>query len=210
MQNSITRRGLLLVLSSPSGAGKTTIARALLSQDQSLALSVSVTTRPMRRGEVDGTDYYFKTQDEFQELLNQNAFLEYAQVFSNFYGTPKKEVEQIISRGKDVLFDIDWQGTQQLQEKCPQDLVTIFILPPSIDILEQRLRRRATDSEAVVKQRMDEALNQISHWAEYDYVIVNDDLNHSIKQINLILQAERQKRHRQIGLVQFVNTIRKA
>lgn len=208
MQDSIKRKGLMLVLSSPSGAGKTTIARALLSKDDQVQLSVSVTTRPMRQGEVHGKDYHFENDQYFENLLREDGFLEHAKVFGNHYGTPKKSVDQITSLGKDVLFDIDWQGTQQLQEKCAQDLVTVFILPPSIQALEDRLNRRATDSKEVVEKRMNESLFQISHWPEYDYVIINHDLDKSIKQIELILQAERLKRRRQVGLVDFVNKIR--
>ena len=208
MQDSIKRKGLMLVLSSPSGAGKTTIARALLAKDDQVQLSVSVTTRPIRKGEVHGKDYHFESQKNFEDLLQNDGFLEHAQVFGNHYGTPKKSVDDITASGKDVLFDIDWQGTQQLQEKCAQDLVTIFILPPSIQSLEDRLNRRATDAKEVVEQRMKESLFQISHWPEYDYVIINHDLDKSIKQIELILQAERLKRRRQVGLVDFVNKIR--
>ncbi len=208
MQDSIKRKGLMLILSSPSGAGKTTIARALLAKDDQVQLSVSVTTRPMRKGEIHGKDYHFEDKQYFEDLLNKDGFLEHAKVFGNHYGTPKKSVDEITSSGKDVLFDIDWQGTQQLQEKCAQDLVTVFILPPSIQALEDRLNRRATDTKEVVEHRMNESLFQISHWPEYDYVIINHDLDKSIKQIELILQAERLKRRRQVGLVDFVNKIR--
>ncbi|PIZ33045.1 MAG: guanylate kinase [Alphaproteobacteria bacterium CG_4_10_14_0_8_um_filter_37_21] len=209
MQDSIKRKGLMLVLSSPSGAGKTTIARALLAKDNQVQLSVSVTTRPIRKGEVHGKDYHFENQKHFEERLQSGGFLEHAKVFGNYYGTSKQSVEEIITSGKDVLLDIDWQGTQQLQEKCAQDLITVFILPPSIQALEDRLNRRATDTKEVVEQRMTESLFQISHWPEYDYVIINRDLDKSIKQIELILKAERLKRHRQVGLVDFVNKMRK-
>jgi guanylate kinase len=208
VQDNIKRKGLMLVLSSPSGAGKTTIARALLATDSEIQLSVSVTTRPMRPGEVHGKDYYFENKQYFEKTLNEGGFLENATVFGNHYGTPKKSVDDITLSGKDILFDIDWQGTQQLQEKCSQDLVTIFILPPSIQALEERLKKRATDTKEVVEQRMNESLFQISHWPEYDYVIINHDLEKSIKQIEMILQAERLKRRRQVGLVDFVNKIR--
>ena len=209
MQDSIKRKGLMLVLSSPSGAGKTTIALALLAKDNQVQLSVSVTTRPIRKGEVHGKDYHFENQKHFEERLQSGGFLEHAKVFGNYYGTSKQSVEEIITSGKDVLLDIDWQGTQQLQEKCAQDLITVFILPPSIQALEDRLNRRATDTKEVVEQRMTESLFQISHWPEYDYVIINRDLDKSIKQIELILKAERLKRHRQVGLVDFVNKMRK-
>lgn len=208
MQDSIKRKGLMLVLSSPSGAGKTTIARALLAKDNQVQLSVSVTTRPIRKGEVHGKDYHFENQKHFEERLQSGGFLEHAKVFGNYYGTSKQSVEEIITSGKDVLLDIDWQGTQQLQEKCAQDLITVFILPPSIQALEDRLNRRATDAKEVVEQRMTESVFQISHWPEYDYVIINHDLDKSIKQIELILKAERLKRHRQVGLVDFVNKMR--
>lgn len=208
MQDNINRKGLMLVLSSPSGAGKTTIARALLAKDDQIQLSVSVTTRPMRSGEVHGKDYYFENKQYFEDSLHKGGFLEHATVFGNYYGTPKQSVDDITLSGKDVLFDIDWQGTQQLQEKCSQDLVTVFILPPSIQVLEERLKKRATDTKEVVEHRMNESLFQISHWPEYDYVIVNHDLNKSIMQIEMILHAERLKRRRQIGLVDFVNKIR--
>jgi guanylate kinase len=193
VQDHIKRKGLMLVLSSPSGAGKTTIARALLAKDDQIQLSVSVTTRPMRLGEVHGKDYYFENKQHFEDILNNGGFLEHATVFNNYYGTPKKSVDDITLSGKDVLFDIDWQGTQQLQEKCSQDLVTVFILPPSIQALEERLKKRATDTKEVVEQRMNESLLQISHWPEYDYVIINHDLNKSINQIEMILHAERLK-----------------
>lgn len=202
------RRGFMLVLSSPSGAGKTTIARALLQKDHQVKLSVSCTTRPPRKNEIHGQDYFFESVASFHNILNLNGFLEHAKVFDNYYGTPKKPVETMLAEGYDVLFDIDWQGTQQLQAEAPQDLVSVFILPPSKAILEERLNRRGTDTKEVIDRRMADSLQQISHWPEYDYVIVNHDLNQSIIQLESILHAERLKRQRQIGLIHFVNKMR--
>jgi len=198
----------MLVLSSPSGAGKTTISRALLADDDNLSMSVSVTTRPPRPGERDGIDYFFIDQARFDEMVANDELLEHARVFDHFYGTPRAEVEQALAAGRDVLFDIDWQGTQQLREKMRDDLVSLFILPPSLEALEQRLRTRAQDSEAVVQQRMAKASDEMSHWAEYDYIIVNRDLDRSVAEARSILQAERLRRERQVDLARFVRGMR--
>ena len=204
----ILRRGLMLVLSSPSGAGKTTISRMLLERDANLCISVSVTTRPARPGEVHGRDYYFIGAGEFERMVESGALLEHAHVFGNRYGTPKAAVEQMLAAGRDVLFDIDWQGTQQLREKARSDLVSVFVLPPSTAELERRLRSRAADSEEEVKRRMSKAADEMSHWAEYQYVIVNRDLENSVAKVQAILTAERLKRDRQSGLSQFVRDLR--
>jgi guanylate kinase len=205
----ITRRGLLLVMSSPSGAGKTTLSRLLLASDPEVVMSVSVTTRPPRPGEVDGTDYHFISMDSFRRMRDRGELLEYAEVFGNFYGTPRKPVEDSLVRGRDVLFDIDWQGTQQLAQAMEKDLVRIFILPPSAEELRLRLIRRAQDSAATVAKRMAKAAAEISHWPEYDYVIVNDDLTTASTQIGAIIAAERLRRHRRTGLTQFVRDLTK-
>ncbi|MEQ8708058.1 MAG: guanylate kinase [Rhodospirillales bacterium] len=204
----IRRRGLMLVLSSPSGAGKSTISRALLDNDDNLTMSVSVTTRTPRTSEVDGVHYHFIDKPEFQNLVASDGLLEHARVFDNYYGTPRLQVEEALKKGRDVLFDIDWQGTQQLSEKAPRDLVRVFVMPPSVGELERRLQNRAQDSEEVVRGRMAKALDEMSHWSEYDYVIVNDDLNRSISSARSILAAERLKRERQIGLADFTNDMR--
>jgi len=206
----LKRRGLILVLSSPSGAGKTTLSQRILASDPLIRLSVSVTTRPPRSGEVDGKDYFFVSQEEFARRRDAGELLEWAQVFGNSYGTPRATVEQDIAAGNDLLFDIDWQGAQQIAERMTKDIVRVFILPPSGEALEQRLRTRAQDSEDVVIQRMARAANEISHWPEYDYVIVNDDLGQSERALLSILSAERHKRERQTGLHQFVRTLQKA
>lgn len=203
----IHRRGLLLVMSSPSGAGKSTLSRRLLAADRNITMSVSVTTRSPRPGEVDGKDYHFISKDEFVRLRDASELLEYAQVFGNFYGTPKKPVEAALSKGRDVLFDIDWQGTQQLAQAMEDDLVRIFILPPSAEELRERLIRRAQDSLSVVAKRMAEASREISHWPEYDYVIINDDIDAADRQITAILTAERLRRRRRTGLTQFVREL---
>jgi guanylate kinase len=208
MSGEVKRRGLMLVVSSPSGAGKTTIARALLERDPGVILSVSATTRPKRPGEVDGKDYIFVTPRIFEELAATGQFLEHARVFDHRYGTPAAPVETALEAGRDVLFDIDWQGTQQLAEKARDDLVRVFILPPSTAELESRLRTRARDPDEVVKRRMAKAADEMSHWAEYDYVIVNRDLEDSVSQVAAILAAERLKRERQIGLSGFVEGLR--
>jgi len=203
----IQRRGLMLVLSSPSGAGKTTLSRKLLEDDAQITMSVSATTRPARPGEVEGQDYFFVDEQKFDQMVAGGEFLEYATVFGNQYGTPRGPVEEALMAGRDVLFDIDWQGTQQLDQAAPEDLVKIFILPPSRDELETRLRTRAQDPEEVVKKRMEKANDEISHWAEYDYVIVNDDLEKAESDLKSILLAERHRRKRQVGLTVFVGEI---
>jgi len=203
----IARRGVLLVLSSPSGAGKTTLSRALLEGDGGIRLSISVTTRKPRPGEVDGADYIFVDEARFKAMRADAELLEWATVFGNSYGTPRAPVEAAISRGEDVLFDIDWQGAQQLSEKMAGDLVRVFILPPSGRVLETRLKGRAQDPPDVVAKRMAEAAAEISHWAEYDYVIVNADLDTSVAGLKSILAAERLKRDRLLGLSQFVRDL---
>lgn len=203
----IARRGVLLVLSSPSGAGKTTLSRALLEGDGGIRLSISVTTRTPRPGEVDGKDYIFVDHARFEDMRTKGELLEWATVFGNFYGTPRAPVEAAIARGEDVLFDIDWQGAQQLSEKMAGDLVRVFILPPSGSVLETRLKGRAQDPPEVVAKRMAEASAEISHWAEYDYVIVNADLAVSIEGLRSILAAERLRRERLLGLSQFVRDL---
>jgi len=207
-QQPIKRRGFMLVLSSPSGAGKTTISRRLLERDANLSLSVSATTRPRRPGEVDGRDYYFVTPGEFEAMVREGQFLEHAQVFGYRYGTPHAPVDEALAEGRDVLFDIDWQGTQQVAEKARDDLVSVFILPPSTSELERRLYARARDPEDVVRTRMARASDEMSHWAEYDYVIVNRDFDESVRQVEAIVQAERQRRERQVGLGAFVRWLR--
>lgn len=201
---TIQRRGLLLVLSSPSGAGKTTISRRLIDADPGIAMSVSVTTRKPRPGEVDGRDYHFLDEPTFKRMADANELLEWARVFDNYYGTPRGPVEESISKGNDILFDIDWQGAQQLSEKMKHDVVRVFILPPSAASLEQRLRARAQDSDEVVRKRMDAAAAEISHWPEYDYVIINSDLAQSMEGLTAILTAERLRRDRLNGLTDFV------
>jgi guanylate kinase len=198
----------MLVLSSPSGAGKTTLSRMLRDREPDLQMSVSVTTRPKRPGEVAGTDYHFIDKTEFNLRMNRQELLESAKVFGHYYGTPRAAVEAALADGKDVLFDIDWQGTQQLAERAPEDLVSIFILPPSTRELERRLRARAQDSDEEVARRMAKAADEMSHWAEYDYIIVNRDLASSLNRVQAILQAERLRRERQIGLHDFVKGLR--
>ena len=204
----VHRRGLMLVLSSPSGAGKTTISRKLLERDGNLSMSISVTTRPRRPGEVDGKDYHFIDAAEFARLVGAGALLEHAKVFGNYYGTPRAAVESALAEGRDVLFDIDWQGTQQLAETAREDLVSVFILPPSTRELERRLKARAQDSAAEVTRRMAKAADEMSHWAEYDYIIVNHDIESSTRRVQAILQAERLRRERQVGLSEFVKALR--
>jgi len=203
----IHRRGLMLVLSSPSGAGKTTIARGLLDRDAGITMSVSVTTRAMRPGEVEGLDYYFIDQQRFDRMAETGDLLEHARVFGNCYGTPRVAVEDALGAGRDVLFAIDWQGAQQLAQNARDDLVSVFVLPPSVSELERRLRGRGQDSEEVIANRMAKASNEISHWPEYDYVIVNSDVTESIAAVEAILHAERLRRRRQIGLPEFVRSI---
>lgn len=206
----LKNRGLMLVLSSPSGAGKSTISRALLAREQRLSLSISATTRQKRPGEVEGVDYYFVTQGRFREMVKKNEMLEHATVFENLYGTPCEPVEDSLNRGEDVLFDIDWQGTQQVAAKAPNDIVRVFILPPSLAELERRLFARAQDSAAVVRKRMAKAADEMSHWPEYDYIIINNDIEQSVADVQAILRAERLKRDRRQGLSDFVNSLRRS
>jgi guanylate kinase len=201
---AVTRRGLMLVLSSPSGAGKTTLTRKLLDEDKGVALSVSVTTRKIRPGEIDGRDYHFVNRRQFDAMVEKNELLEWAEVFDNYYGTPKKAVMDALAAGRDVLFDVDWQGTQQLRDKAPSDLVSIFVLPPSIPELERRLHKRAQDDYETIHRRMAKAADEMSHWQEYDYVVINHDLDDTFADVLAILAAERVKRDRQIGLSDFV------
>jgi guanylate kinase len=208
MKTQISRRGLMLVLSSPSGAGKTSISRELLSRDKNLFMSVSATTRSKRPGEVEGKDYYFVTPEAFEGMVGRGEFLEHATVFGNRYGTPIAPVEKALAEGRDVLFDIDWQGTQQIQSKLPDDLVTVFILPPSTKDLEKRLKTRAQDPPDVVAQRMAKAADEMSHWDAYDYIVINSDLEHSVAEVHAVLNAERVKQVRIIGLAEFVNRLR--
>jgi guanylate kinase len=198
------RRGLMFVLSSPSGAGKTTLSRQLLAREKDVVMSVSVTTRPQRPGEQDGVDYHFIDSARYDAMVKADELLEHATVFDYQYGTPKRQVMEALKAGQDVLFDIDWQGTRQLAKTCPKDLVSVFILPPSLEELERRLRQRAQDSEAVVQKRMAKARDEISHWQEYDYVVVNVSVDAALAHIQQILHAERFKRWRQLGLTQFV------
>ena len=201
---AVARRGLMLVLSSPSGAGKTTLSRRLLAEDNGVTLSVSVTTRKMRPGEVDGRDYQFIDRRQFDALIEKDELLEWAEVFDNYYGTPQQPVMDALGHGHDVLFDIDWQGTQQLSEKAHGDVVSVFILPPSIPELERRLHSRAQDDYETIHRRMAKAADEMSHWAEYDYVVINRDIEQAFADIKAILAAERLKRERQPGLSDFV------
>jgi guanylate kinase len=206
-QRAIARRGLMLVLSSPSGAGKTTLSRKLLGTDPGVDLSVSVTTRKQRPGEVDGRDYHFIDAARFDAMVKGGELLEWAQVFGHRYGTPRAPVEAALVKGHDVLFDIDWQGTQQLREKADHDLVSIFVLPPSMADLERRLQSRAQDSNEVIRARMATAADEMSHWAEYDYVVINTDVDRAFREVQTILAAERLKRERQTGLSDFVRRL---
>ena len=206
-QRTVARRGLMLVLSSPSGAGKTTLSRMLLKADGHIDLSVSVTTRPQRPGEVDGRDYHFIDMVRFESMVKSGKLLEWAEVFGHRYGTPRIPVEKALRAGRDVLFDIDWQGTQQLREKARDDLVSVFILPPSVTELQRRLERRAQDSRAIIAGRMAKAAGEMSHWPEYDYVIVNRDKKDAFAEVRAILAAERLKRERQIGLSALVRDL---
>jgi guanylate kinase len=207
-QDTLLRRGLMFILSSPSGAGKTTIARKLLAEEGGdLNLSVSVTTRPMRPGEVHGKDYFFVDRAEFDRLVEEEAFFEWAEVFGHCYGTPKAEIRERLKRGDDFLFDIDWQGTQQLYQRAQGDVVRVFLLPPSIAELENRLRSRGTDSDEVIADRMARARAEISHWDAYDYVVVNDDIDACYAKVRMILEAERMRRLRQTGLIDFVREL---
>jgi guanylate kinase len=203
----VARRGLMLVLSSPSGAGKTTLSRMLLKADGHIELSISVTTRPQRPGEVDGRDYHFIDMVRFEAMVKSGKLLEWAEVFGHRYGTPRAPVEKALRAGCDVLFDIDWQGTQQLRERARDDLVSVFILPPSVKELQRRLERRAQDSRVIIAGRMAKAAGEMSHWPEYDYVIVNRDKKEAFAEVRAILAAERLKRERQIGLSAFVRAL---
>jgi guanylate kinase len=207
-QDTLARRGLMFILSSPSGAGKTTIAKRLLREEGTrLKLSVSVTTRPMRPGEVNGRDYFFTDRQGFDRMVAEEAFYEWAEVFGHCYGTPKAHIRDELKRGEDFLFDIDWQGTQQLYQRAQGDVVRVFLLPPSIDALEQRLRSRNTDSDEVIRSRMDRARAEISHWDAYDYVVINDDIEACFAKVKMILEAERMRRLRQTGLIDFVREL---
>ena len=206
-RKTVARRGLMLVLSSPSGAGKTTLSRMLLKADRHIDLSVSVTTRPQRRGEIDGRDYHFIDMVRFESMVKSGKLLEWAEVFGHRYGTPRIPVEKALRAGRDVLFDIDWQGTQQLRERARDDLVSVFILPPTVTELQRRLERRAQDTRAIIAGRMAKAAGEMSHWPEYDYVIVNRDKKDAFAEVRAILAAERLKRERQIGLSAFVRDL---
>jgi len=209
MSNSnITRRGVMLVLSSPSGAGKTTISRRLLDLDDNLSLSISVTTRPPRPGEVSGRDYIFVEAASFRQMVARDELLEHAHVFGHYYGTPRQPVEDALVSGRDVLFDIDWQGTQQMAERAREDLVAVFILPPSTAELERRLKARAQDSAEVVAGRMAKAADEMSHYPEYDYIVVNRDIDDSVAEVRAVLTAERLRRERLVGLGDFVKSLR--
>jgi guanylate kinase len=203
----LERRGLMLVLSSPSGAGKTTLTRRLLASDPGVRLSISVTTRPPRPSEQEGVDYFFRSADDFGIMVNKGELLEHAKVFGHYYGTPRAPVDDALKAGIDVLFDVDWQGTQQLAQKARDDLVPVFVLPPSMRALERRLRDRGQDRGDIIAQRMARAADEISHWAEYDYIIVNDDIDRAEAEVRAVLVAERLKRHRRTGLVDFVRRL---
>ena len=203
----LDRRGVLFVLSSPSGAGKSTIARMLLAADDQLAMSVSATTRPMRPGEVDGRDYHFVDLPQFKQMVADGEFLEWAHVFDHRYGSPSKPIYDMLENGRDVLFDIDWQGAQQLFQQAGGDVVRVFILPPSVEELGRRLHRRGTDQESVIQSRMARAASEISHWDGYDYVLINDDVDRCFAQVRHILEAERLKRSRQTGLIGFARKL---
>lgn len=206
--HGISRRGLMLVLSSPSGAGKSSISRRLLASEDNLHLSVSATSRKRRPGEVESVDYQFVNNEDFRLMINNDEFLEYAKVFDHYYGTPRAQVEGNLASGRDVLFDIDWQGTQQLKASAREDLVSVFILPPSVAELERRLMKRGQDTAEVVARRMAEASSEMSHYAEYDYIIINEDLDASVERVASILMAERLRRDRQTGLTGFVKSLR--
>ena len=205
----VARRGLMFVLSSPSGAGKTTLSRMLLEREPGLRMSVSATTRPMRPGEVEGRDYFFVDKQKFETMVQRGDLLEWANVFDNLYGTPRAPVEAALSVGQDVLFDIDWQGTQQLHQKATVDVVRVFILPPSAADLEKRLHTRAQDSDEVIRGRMSRATHELSHWAEYDYIVVNRNVDEAFAEVHSILKAERLKRERRIGLTEFVRNLQR-
>jgi guanylate kinase len=207
--DGVERRGLMFVLSSPSGAGKTTLSRKLMEEVDGLQMSVSATTRTPRPGEVEGKDYYFVDQKRFDEMVANGDLLEWAPVFGKKYGTPRLPVEKALSEGRDVLFDIDWQGTQQLREKAGTDVVSVFILPPSAADLEKRLHTRAQDSEEVIRGRMDRASHEMSHWAEYDYIVINHNVDDAFAEVRSILRAERLKRARRVGLTEFVRNLQR-
>ena len=207
LSETLPRRGLMFILSSPSGAGKTTIAKKLLASETNLSMSVSVTTRPMREVEVEGRDYFFTDRDKFQHLVAADGFLEWAEVFGNMYGTPRAHISQGLEQGQDFLFDVDWQGAQQLSQAARSDVVSVFLLPPSIAELERRLRSRGTDSDAVIRGRMDRARDEISHWREYDFVVVNRDIETCYDEVRDILQSERLRLDRQTGLVDFTREL---
>ena len=206
----LNRRGVLFVLSSPSGAGKTTISRMMLDADSDIALSISATTRPPRPGEVDGVHYHFVDTERFKKMAADGEFLEWAHVFGHRYSTPRAPVEELLAAGKDVLFDIDWQGAQQLYQEAGPDVVRVFVLPPTMEELERRLRSRGTDSDEVIAARMERAANEISHWDGYDYVLINDDVDGCFDEVRAILRAERLKRRRQIGLIGFARDLIRA
>lgn len=203
----LNRRGIMVVLSSPSGAGKTTLTKKILNTNRNILMSVSATTRQPRPGEVDGEDYIFLSKSKFSEMIENDEFLEYAKVFDNFYGTPRAPVETALARGFDIVFDIDWQGAQQLTQAAANDLVKIFILPPNMRELENRLRSRAQDSDDVIARRMSKSENEISHWAEYDYIIINEDISEAIEELTTIVNAERMKRPRQPWLGSFIKKL---
>ncbi|RYE50577.1 MAG: guanylate kinase [Rhizobiaceae bacterium] len=203
----IARRGLMLVISSPSGAGKSTIARNVLETDRQISLSVSVTTRQRRPSEIEGVHYHFVSHKEFERLKSSDSLLEWAEVHGNFYGTPREPVEVAMAEGRDMLFDIDWQGAQQLQDKMPADVVSIFILPPTMEELQSRLNRRAEDSAEVIATRLKNAREEIAHWREYDYVVINDDLDRAFTSVQAIVEAERLRRDRRHGIFDFVGTL---
>src|SRR6266700_6280340 len=207
--DGVERRGLMFVLSSPSGAGKSTLSRMLIERMSGLKMSVSATTRPMRPGEVDGRDYFFVDEPRFETMVTKGELLEWATVFDNRYGTPRAPVESALSAGQDVLFDIDWQGTQQLREKARADVVSVFILPPSAADLEKRLHSRAQDSNEVIRGRMSRASHEMSHWAEYDYIVINRDVDEAFTEVQSILKAERLKRERRTGLTTFVRELQR-
>ena len=207
--DGVERRGVMFVLSSPSGAGKTTLSRLLIERMPGLTLSVSATTRPMRPGETEGSDYLFVDKARFETMVKRDELLEWATVFDNRYGTPRAPVERALSAGTDVLFDIDWQGTQQLREKARADVVSVFILPPSAADLEKRLHTRAQDSDVVIRGRMSRATHELSHWAEYDYIVINHDVEDAFAEVQSILKAERLKRERRTGLTTFVRELQR-
>ncbi|MBV8168044.1 MAG: guanylate kinase [Alphaproteobacteria bacterium] len=205
---TMRRRGVMLIVSSPSGAGKTTISRLLLERDKNLTMSVSATTRPRRPSEVSGRDYHFIDRGEYDRMVERQEFLEHAEVFGNGYGTPRAPVEKALAEGRDILFDVDWQGARQMAEKVRADMVSVFILPPSHTELERRLRTRAQDSDEAIARRMAKAADEMSHWHEYDYIIINEDVEVSVNAVQSILTAERHRRDRQLDLAAFVATMR--